>query len=228
MRYSDRGNLVHKASVVALFFAVLLQVLPARADIHIVQINEVMAGLNGDGDIQFVEIEMLAFHQSCQGTGNQGVGEFNCDTIGPGARLVFFDAAGAQTLIPFSTVQKGHYSGVREPLKIVIQTQEQWVAFWTRHVSIKANPPPPPCVDFATEMVVGVFLGEKRTGGYGIEITRVEKDTENRRLNVYFREAYPPRNAMIIQLLTQPYHVVKTKKVGLPVDFRSVGESSNP
>ena len=53
-------------------------------------------------------------------------------------------------------------------------------------------------------------------------ITRVEEDSGN--LNFYFLEARPPPNAMVMQALTQPYHIVKTKKVDLPVVFRSTAK----
>jgi hypothetical protein len=77
--------------------SVILLGSPANADFHEQQIDELMAGLNGDANIQFIEIKMFNFGQNCQGTGNKGVGQFNCDTIGPGARLVFFNATGVQT-----------------------------------------------------------------------------------------------------------------------------------
>jgi len=71
-------------------------VAPALADFHINQLQQVMAGLNGDATIQFIEIQMQTTGQNCQGTGNAGIGPFGCDTTGPGAMLVFFDASGAQ------------------------------------------------------------------------------------------------------------------------------------
>ena len=61
----------------------------AVADNHIVRMNEVMAGLNGDSSIQFVE--MVASDDSQKRWGPQ-----SGETVGR-ARLVFSDAAGNQT-----------------------------------------------------------------------------------------------------------------------------------
>jgi len=75
----------------------------------------------------------------------------------------------------FQTVVKGSRSGVREPLQIVIRNPAEWDALWKRHVSIEANPPPPPAIDFNKQIVIGVFLGEKPTGGYDVEIIGTEQ-----------------------------------------------------
>lgn len=135
-----------------------------------------------------------------------------------GGRL--WQATGADgVVIPFSTLTRGLYSGVRQPMQIGIRTQEQWVALWKQHTSIEGNPSPPPHVDFASEMVVGLFLGERSTGGYEVEITRAEQAGSNLRL--YYREKSPPRGAIVTQALIQPYHLIKLPKHDLdPVFFR--------
>jgi len=119
--------------------------------------------------------------------------------------------------VPFSTIQKGQYSGVLEPSQIVIRTQNQWDNLWKRHSSRKVNPPPPPFVDFENDMVVGVFLGEKRTGGYEVKITSAKRSNSN--LYLYYREKSPPRDVMVTQALTQPYHLVKVSKFDIPPIF---------
>jgi hypothetical protein len=66
-----------------------------------------------------------------------------------------------------------------------------------------------PRVDFEAEIVVAVFLGERRTGGHAIEVSKVEEHPETAQLKVYYREIAPPRNAIVTQALTQPFHIVK-------------------
>lgn len=125
----------------------------------------------------------------------------------------------AQTAVPLTTIQKGFYSGVREPLQVVIRDQQQWVALWARHSSIRDKPPPPPSVDFAAEMVVGLFLGQKSTGGYSVEITRAEMDGSD--LRFYYRERSPTPGTIVTQALTQPYHLVKLPRhEASPVFYR--------
>jgi hypothetical protein len=90
--------------VFAVFVAAVIQVAPAKADFHENEINEIMAGLNGDTNIQFIELKMLGDIQNCQGTGHHPFfGDLPdntippCATTGAGARLVFSNAVGTQT-----------------------------------------------------------------------------------------------------------------------------------
>jgi protease stability complex PrcB-like protein len=123
------------------------------------------------------------------------------------------------TRLSTATVEKGYRSGVREPLQVVIRNQDEWNAFWKRHFFTSTNPPPAPIIDFNREMVVGIFLGEKRTGGYEVEIVRAERSDSA--LYFYYREKSPPPGAMVTQALTQPFHLVKLAKYeNLQVIFR--------
>lgn len=70
------------ATLLVLLAIALLPDSKAEAVFHLVQIDEVMAGANGNGNIQFVEMRMCCGDQNNQGNN---------------AKLVFFDAAGTQT-----------------------------------------------------------------------------------------------------------------------------------
>src|SRR5881628_3739643 len=78
------------------------------------------------------------------------------------------------TPLSFSTVELGVSSGIREPTRVVVRTSREWLVVWARHFQPVGAVVPPP-VDFSREMVVGVFLDERDTGGYQIEIIRVER-----------------------------------------------------
>jgi hypothetical protein len=114
---------------------------------------------------------------------------------------------------------KGSQSGVRERKFVVIKSESDWKALWNSHASLSVPPKKPPLVDFQTEMIVAVFSGEKSTGGYSIEITRIEEDSTKHALEVIVHESKPPSGAMVIQALTQPYHIVKLTRIELPVAF---------
>ena len=125
----------------------------------------------------------------------------------------------AGSRLAIATVEKGDRSGTRGPLQTVIRNQDEWKALWKRHSSTEANPPPAPLIDFDREMAVGVFLGEKHTGGYEVEIVRAER--RDSALYVYYREKSPPPGTMVTQALIQPFHLVKFPKYEkLQVIFR--------
>jgi len=123
--------------------------------------------------------------------------------------------------IPLTTIQKGNFSGISEPLQVIGRTQEAWENLWKRHTSIQSPRSPLPTVNFATEMVVGLFAGEKTTGGYDVELTRAELKDSN--LYIYFAEKTPISGGMAIQALTQPFHLAKLAKHDAAVIFVKLG-----
>ena len=129
--------------------------------------------------------------------------------------------------VPFFTVDKGVRSGLSERKFAVIVTAKEWKDLWLTHQSGVSSGPQAPQVDFQEEMVVGVFSGAKATGGYGIEIKRVELDAGKRML-VLWAETAPAPGSMVTEALSQPYHIVKLKRQNLPVAFVPLGESRSP
>jgi PrcB C-terminal len=115
-----------------------------------------------------------------------------------------------ETRLSIATVEKGYRSGIRESLQTVIRNRDEWNAFWKRHSTTDTHPVLAPIVNFDREIVVGIFLGEKSTGGYEVEIVRAERRDSS--IYFYYREESPPPNAMVTQALTQPFHLVKITK----------------
>lgn len=137
------------------------------------------------------------------------------------ALFVGCSAAASNTATEYSvvTLGKGSQSGVRERKFVVIKSDSEWKALWISHESLAPPPKETPPVDFQTEIVVAVFSGEKRTGGYGIEITGIEEDSTKHVVQVFVRESKPPTGAIMTQNLTHPYHIVKVTRSELPVTF---------
>ena len=80
----------------------------------------------------------------------------------------------------------------------------EWQALWKEHSPETAVP----AVDFAQSSVVGVFLGFRPTAGFSVEITAVR--VEGARTVVEYVEHRPPRDAFVAQILTFPFHIVRT------------------
>jgi PrcB C-terminal len=108
--------------------------------------------------------------------------------------------------LSFQTIVKGYRSGVRESLQTAARNQAEWDSLWKKH-SVETNPPPPPFVDFKKQIVVAVFLGEKPTGGYDVEIVRAEQS--DGALVLHYREKNPLPGSIAIQALTQPFHIIQ-------------------
>jgi len=126
-------------------------------------------------------------------------------------------ACAAAAPVPFSTLAKGLASGVAQPTQIVVRTQSDWAALWSRHMRTQIAPPAPPPVDFSRDMVVALFMGERPSGGYAIEVTRIDRTDSG--LSVHYRTRQPDPAAMQAQALTQPFHLVALPRTDGPVTF---------
>ncbi len=122
----------------------------------------------------------------------------------------------------FITLASGDHSGIEEPREAIVRTAAQWSALWKEHAGTDA----PPAVDFSRFMVIGVFAGSRPTAGYGIEITGIER--RDGRLVVTYREQRPAPDAMVAQVLTSPFQIVRTDRHAGRVTFERSGDSSKP
>lgn len=128
----------------------------------------------------------------------------------------------AQVLIPavivFGTVAQGTMSNVEEPRQVVVRTTSEWQTLWREHDPDSAAVPP---VDFTQSIVVGIFSGSRPTAGYAVEIVAVK--AEGNRTIVEYRERQPPLDALVAQVLTSPFHVVRLPRTVASVEFRRSG-----
>lgn len=72
-------------------------------------------------------------------------------------------------------------------------------------------------VNFSNESVIAVYQGRKSTGGYKIEIMKI--NFEEDKILVYVKEISPPGGVPVSAAITGPYHIVKTKKIDRRVVF---------
>lgn len=94
-----------------------------------------------------------------------------------------------------------------------------WGAFWEQVGREK-----PRELDPAREMAVVVFLGQRNTGGYSIEIASVR--AEEKRLVVEYRESAPSPDMMVTQALTAPWAIAIVPRSGLPVTAQKLPASN--
>jgi len=117
----------------------------------------------------------------------------------------------------FETVEMCTQSGVEKQQNIIIQGQEAFKGLW--ELTYKDVNPVPlmPEIDFEKYTVVAVFMGQKPTGGYGIEITKVEENEKN--IVVTVKQTSPLEGSMVTEVLTSPAHIVKIKKTDKEIIF---------
>ncbi len=126
----------------------------------------------------------------------------------------------AQVPPTLPTVAQGASSGVEEPRQVVVRSPAEWDTLWKSH----AGPQPAPAVDFSMNMVAAVFLGERPTAGYRVVIVGTRR--ENDALVIEYIERPPGAGALVAQVLTSPFHIVKLPRFNGPIRFRRGGAGS--
>jgi hypothetical protein len=121
-----------------------------------------------------------------------------------------------------TTISKGDISEQQTPRQATARTAAEWQAVWRAHAPDAKLPP----VDFATRMVVGIFLGTKPTDGYEVEIVKTREDGVALVIEYVMRQ--PKRGTMTAQILTQPYHLIAVPKHADPVRFVQVADPAAP
>ena len=117
-----------------------------------------------------------------------------------------------------TTINSDMMSSIDRPETVVARTAADWQALWQRH----AQGRPAPSVDFARNMVVGVFLGSRPSGGYQVEITGVR--TDGKTLVVQWAERRPGPGQMAAQVMTAPAHIVTVPRQDGEVRFEKTGQ----
>jgi len=113
---------------------------------------------------------------------------------------------------------KGNHCGYSKAARLVIKSKDRWKEVWGKMHHLRLSKPELPKIDFQKEMVIAVFMGEHKSGGYEIEIIRVTKTEEE--IVVEVEEKQPPPESLRTMALTQPYHIAVIKRSPLRVRFQ--------
>ena len=108
----------------------------------------------------------------------------------------------------FETIDIGGSCVHRERRDYIIQTQQEWDDLWQKTYW---SPSEAPDIDFSSNIVLAVYMGEQVSGGYRIEIMNISENVVLTR--VYIRETRPSPDDLVTHALTQPYHIVKLNRI---------------
>jgi hypothetical protein len=109
--------------------------------------------------------------------------------------------------IEFVTIAQGEFDGPKAAKEEVIRTQDAYTAFF------EGSPPNTPDVNWDEEEVLAVSLGERRSGGYSVEITKIIPETigiMGGTAWVHYVETVA--SGATHDALTYPYHAVKCEQ----------------
>ena len=123
-------------------------------------------------------------------------------------------SASATRIVPIAHGPLSNGSTARES---VVRNPEDWGALWASLPTRQAAPQ----VAFDQMMVVGVFVGNRPTTGYKVEITGARKDGEA--LVIQWREVPPAEGSSVNATVTSPFAVAGLPRHDGPVRFEKAG-----
>lgn len=116
--------------------------------------------------------------------------------------------------LEYVTIDQGEFGGPKVAKEEVISSQDAYTTFF------EDSPPNTPDVNWEEEMVLAVALGERRSGGYSVEINRIRHHTIGfMQGSVEIRYVETVSSGATHDALTYPYHAVKCQRVGYRYDF---------
>lgn len=114
-------------------------------------------------------------------------------------------------------IDSGQYGEVVEGTQTVLRDQAAYESLWSQLHGDQSTTPDPPTVDFESEIVVAVVLGERPTGGYEVEIDEVLASEEDGEMRVEYTETVPGDACAVMQVQTSPYVLVTVDIQDQPV-----------
>lgn len=97
----------------------------------------------------------------------------------------------------------------------VAASEDQLHRLWNRAYGRQLNVPTVPRIDFRRDTVVAFFLGQKPTGGYGVDVQGVT--IEGNEVYISVRISEPAEDAIVTQALTSPWVMVRVPRPNVNV-----------
>ncbi len=121
--------------------------------------------------------------------------------------------------VNFQSLELGSDSSINLFSKKLAKNEKEFSSLYQEHILNKKeiNSSVFPFIDFKKNMVAGVFLGERSSTGYSIEIKSVVKTDSQ--IIITARETPPSSLNNIISIVTTPYHMITLPQSDLPVKF---------
>lgn len=136
----------------------------------------------------------------CVALGCLAVGCRSSDTHGRDADL-------QPRALSFERLEVGTQSAVRDKAVRVAWTEGELEALWSEHKKLQLPVPRAPKIEMTGCAVVGVFLGNRPSGGWTVEVGDVGLSAQGA-IVVHALEHAPAAGAITTQAITSPYAIV--------------------
>jgi PrcB C-terminal len=122
-----------------------------------------------------------------------------------------------QNIIAFELLAQDFYGGMTDSKFIVIKDIKALNLVYNLINEGKTPELKTPSINFEQETVLALFLGEKNSGGYSINVEQIMNVID--KVNVVYKITSPKAGEMVTTVMTQPYCIVKIPKTSKEIVF---------
>ena len=115
-----------------------------------------------------------------------------------------------QNIIAFELLAQDFYGGMIESKFMVIKNEKTLDTIYNLINEGKTPVLKMPVINFEQETVLALFLGEKNSGGYSIDVVQIKN--VNDKFNIVYKITSPKAGEMVTSVMTQPYCIIKIPK----------------
>ncbi len=121
--------------------------------------------------------------------------------------------------IKFTNIESGYDSGIKDFSKRLAKNEKEFSELYREHLSSQktVNAIVFPKIDFEKEMVAAIFLGERPSSGYDINIKNVS--STDSQIVIEANETIPKKDLVTSNIITYPYQFITIPKSDLSVKF---------
>ena len=109
--------------------------------------------------------------------------------------------------LTFKEISKATRSLIKDYREATVSTKDDYLKLWKE---LSGSELLPAEVNFEKEMVVGLFLGTRSSGGYSVKIDKV--DYASNEITVYATESIPGPDKITTMVITYPYVMATVEK----------------
>ncbi|GIW21645.1 MAG: hypothetical protein KatS3mg068_0652 [Candidatus Sericytochromatia bacterium] len=125
----------------------------------------------------------------------------------------------------FRKILTGIRSNINDYQTHVVNSKEEFEKLLNLHDNNKFNNIFIPKIDFSIKTVLGIFLGDRPTTGYSIEIEKIVED--NDKVKIYLKETEPQKGDNIKIEISQPFLIIETTKINKKIEFLNIKNQVN-
>ena len=125
-----------------------------------------------------------------------------------------------EAVIDFTIIKEGTNSGFTEFKESLITKQADLSETWNNIFANYMQKDPLPKIDFKTNEVYLIAMGEKTSGGYTIKVESVVESKKEIIINVV--KSIPGKSCMTTSVMTYPYQLIMFQKKDKPVRFNGI------